>query len=371
MKRCAAIALACLLTAGMLLPQARTHAQLETASDSQQQALQEGLTLYEIDRELERITEQEKSLQLSLAGTQDELIAAEMKARTAREHAAKVLRAYHMGERDALWLLLLNIDSLSDAFTTLEYLQMILNNDRTLLQRHKEEQQRLSSVKQQLQDEQASLAQLKQRYEEQRERALEAEKTIQAVLAAASVAEAVQIKQQMEQLNQRWREEGIPLFQTYFKALASAMNQLPDLISQEGAPSNLFKLSGVNASFSITDEQLNQFLKQKNEMFNHMSFRFTPEQIIADGTYNDISLSMKGTYELSVKPMKNGTMADYVRYRIDELKFNGFVLPSTTVQELEKQFDLGIYPQNVVSFLKVTGVEMEEGRVTILMQIAF
>ncbi|MFB6363778.1 hypothetical protein ACFCP7_06895 [Paenibacillus elgii] len=330
--------------------------------------LQKGLTIYEIDQELTRISDQEIKLQAQMQSAEQQIREAEHSTSEAKIHAAKVVRSYYMGDRDSLWALLFSVGSFSDAVSVLDYLQMILRNDQQALQRHTDAWQRLTSVKKELAEAHTSLQQTKERYLQQREQLAALQKEVDAQLAD-SKEQAALLQQQMLELNKLWENKGIPLFKTYFQALADAMQQLPELVTSGGEKKNSnLVMNGVNYTFQMTDSELNDFLRKKNERFRNLTFHFYPDQISASGQEGDIAVMIRGSYEMAA--MEDGTSKSFIRFRILEMQFNGFSLPSTTVEEFEKSFTLGIYPQHIASFLQVTGVRLEEGKLSIMLKLA-
>ncbi|MDO3678169.1 hypothetical protein [Paenibacillus ehimensis] len=331
--------------------------------------LQKGLTIYEIDQELIRIADQEIKLQAQMLRAERQIREAEHSTSEAKIHAAKVVRSYYMGDRDTLWALLFSVGSFSDAVSVLDYLQMILRNDKQALQRHTDAWQRLAAVKKELAEAHASLQRTKERYLQQREQLAALQKEVDDQLAD-SKEQAALLQQQMLELNKLWEDKGIPLFKTYFQALAGAMQQLPELVtSGDGKNKNgNLVMNGVNYTFQMTDGELNDFLRKKNERFRNLTFHFYPDQVSASGQEGDIAVMIRGSYEMAT--LDDGTSKPFIRFRILEMQFNGFSLPSTTVEEFEKSFDLGIYPQNIASFLQVTGVRLEEGKLSIMLKLA-
>lgn len=68
--------------------------------------LQKGLTVYEIDQELARIQLEEAHIMKQRTTSELELQQQTARSEETKRHAAKVLRAYYMGDRDSLWMLL-------------------------------------------------------------------------------------------------------------------------------------------------------------------------------------------------------------------------------------------------------------------------
>ncbi|TBL78128.1 hypothetical protein EYB31_14685 [Paenibacillus thalictri] len=335
----------------------------ETGLNEANSVLQKGLTLYEIDQELARIDAEQQRLQGQQNEIKQNMIDQQSQTEQMRAHAAQVLRAYYIGDRDAIWMLLFSVDSLSDALTTLEYLSMIINNDHRSLQQFADKIKELNRLRVQLEQSQADLDQTKTRYITQKDQIVVLQKQLDEELAKQQ--EPKQLQQQIKDLTQDWQDKGVPLFRTYFQALAEAMKQLPELATAgNGKNSNLI-LNGFNQTFQITDQELNLFLRQKNKLFENMSFRFTGQKVVAEGKQDDTAISIKGHYVIDSQKNKNAIL-----FVVDELLFNGFQLPQTTISSLEKDFDLGIYPQKLASFLQVTGMSMEEGKLSIQLKFA-
>jgi peptidoglycan hydrolase CwlO-like protein len=330
--------------------------------------LQKGLNVYEVDQELARIEKQENNLIHQLTTTEQELLTQLALSSETRVHAAKVLRAYYMGDRDSLWMLIFSITSFKDALSTFEYLQMIIRNDRESLKRYTDNQKRLSELTASLYNSKTQLQQTKERYLAQREKLIQLQKQLDEDLSKHT--EAAAILQQMTNLTVQWQDKGIPLFKMYFQSLAQAMKQLPEIISDQGnGKSNHLIINDFQQyTFQITDQELNRFLRSKNELFRNMTFRFTDSYVLTTGTQDGMEVLIKGKYELAVKEEPNKKA--FVRFRIEQLQFNGYDLPASTIEAMEKEFDLGIYPQNLAAFLLVTGVKLEEGKLSLMLKLA-
>lgn len=347
---------------GLWLPTMKAETSL-----SNKELLQKGLTIYEIDQELLRIMEQEAQLQGQLETAEEQLNKAQLSSAEARTHAAKVIRAYYMGDRDSLWNLLFSIRSFSEALASLDYLQMILRNDQLALKRHTEAWRQLNEVKAGLLEAQTGIQQIKSLYLAQRALLVSLQQDVDDTLAQNKET-AVQLQQQMLELNRLWHDKGVPMLRVYFQALGDALKQLPEMVTAgSGSGGNLI-MNGFNYTFQVTDQQLNDFLRQKNELFNDMTFRFTPGNMTASGERDGISLLMVGSYKMTSQDEDQGM--NYLRFRITELQFNGFTLPAKTIEALEKDFDLGLYPQNIASFLRVTGVAIEDGKLSVMLKLA-
>ncbi len=358
-----------LLLAVVYIPVLYPAYSAETGQPSNKELLQKGLTIFEIDQELQRIEAQETELQSQIASAENNLASAEAASREARVHAAKVIRAYYMGDRDSLWTLLFAARSFSDGLATLEYLQMIIRNDKLALGRHQEAWKQQSQIKQSLDAASASLQQAKQRYIEQRAKLVALQDEVDRQLASQEV-QAVSLQQQMLDLNRLWYEQGLPQFKTYFRELARAMQDLPEIMSGKNGAIQSNKISlfdnGLHSTFQLTDAELNDYLRSKNTMFQNLTFHFFT------GSSDRFRLTRRhrafGEGHLHAGDERNRGFKKkpYIRFRIDELQFNGFLLPDTTVESLEKEIDLSIYPEKLAPYLQVTEVKLEEGKLKII-----
>lgn len=329
--------------------------------------LQKGLTVYEIDQELARIQLEEAHIMKQRTTTELELQQQTARSEATKRHAAKVLRAYYMGDRDSLWMLLFSISSFKDAITTFDYLQMIVRNDHEALRMYSDNKRQLSELQKALVSSQTTLQQTKERYITQREQMVKLQQQLDEDLSKQK--DAALILQQMAQLTLSWKEKGIPLFKMYFQALAAALKQLPEIISEDGnGITKHLIINGFQYTFQITDDELNQFLRTKNPMFQNMTFRFTDTELVTSGTQDGIAVSIKGKYELSTK--EEGKGKAFIRFNMTQLQFNGFDLPRSTVEAMEQEFDLGIYPQNLAPFLSVTGLKLEAGKLSIILKMS-
>ncbi|MFE5319894.1 hypothetical protein ACFQ88_14405 [Paenibacillus sp. NPDC056579] len=337
------------------------------ANDDTKLLLQKSLTVFEIDQELARIEQEQSKLVLQLASTEQRLHEQQALSVQTKKHAGQILRAYYMGDRESLWMLLFTVSSFKEALVMFEYMQMILGNDHRTLQAYKDSERQLKDLTSSLRSSQDALQQSKDRYTKQREQQVLLQRQIDTELSMQ--ADAAPVLKQITDLTVQWQEKGIPLFRTYFTALAQAMKQLPELVNATGADGKNTHLimNGFQYTFQITDQELNAFLRTKNPLFNNMTFRFKDSQVIATGKQDQMEVAIKGSYEIATKESVKGK---YIRFHMSQLKFNGFDLPQTTIEAMEKDFDLGIYPQSIASFLQVTDVRLQEGKLSIFLKLA-
>jgi hypothetical protein len=336
-----------------------------TASDpvaDAQSLLQKSLTLYEIDQELIRLNGQQDKLDAQIVDNEQQIADKQRRLEATRKHAGSTLRAYYMGDRDGIWLLLFSASSFADALKLFDYLQMIVSNDQYSLTQYAASYRELQTARDTLKQSRQTLADLKDKFLAEREKQVQLQKERDEQLAMQKEDKAAELQEQSEQLVNSWKEVGLPLFKQYLDRLSQAMSQLPQLLSKNA--SHYLVLKGFDATFQITDAELNTFLQSVDPELKNLTFVFNDDQMAINSTENNLNISVKGHYSLEQK-----NAAKIILFHIDELRYKGFVLPQSTAQDLENQFELGFYPDSYASFLDATGLSMTKGKLIIQLKI--
>lgn len=321
--------------------------------------LEQSLSVTEIDKEIERIEAQREQLVAAMSDKESELAEGEMRIERSRERAGEVLRAYYMGERTSLLEALLSSESWSSFFTIWDFMDIIISQDKHTLQAYIDEYRSLQSEYDALHRRQTELAAVEERLREQRDRVLALEARIAGELEGRSDADRIRLL--IEELNQFWEREGLTEVRTYFGALAAAMAELPAWLQEH---KEWIEIKGFNYTIRLPEDELNAFLREQDERFRHFEFRFEDGGVSARGERDGVSVSVKGRYTVEDEPV-NGMM-----FHIDELTFNGFTLPDTTRKAVQDEFDLGFYPQLLVSFLKAKSVSVEDGELILKLSLS-
>lgn len=340
----------------LLFSASPAHAEDSNDTKEAQALLQKGLTIYEIDREVERLNEQDKKISDQIQNTGIDMVKQDKNVQDSRKHAGRVLRAYYSGDRDNIWLLLLTVRSFSDALHTFEYLNMIVQNDHRALKMFTASYQQLQSLKNQLEASRIELQKTKDNYLKQRVRLVDLQAELDKQLAVSAQAKVVQ--EQIKVLNDEWKQKGLPLFRQFFEKLSLAFVDLPELFTKD-AGKNLTFEGTKGAVFTLTDQNLNSFLQSKNELFTKLAFRFTEGRVFVTGKKDDADIQIKGNFLLIP-----GKDMNEVRFTVDQLVFNGFGLPDTTIASLQEEFGLGFFPKKSAN-IEVTEVLNQEGKLVI------
>ncbi|WP_147384466.1 hypothetical protein [Paenibacillus sp. 1011MAR3C5] len=356
--RIAAALLASLLCAFIILRLPVLAEERAKPPDDLHSLLEKSLSVVEIDKEIARIQQEKDALLLTMTETEKQLAAQELAIDGKRKQAGDVLRAYYMGERDMLYLSLLTTDSWTNFFTLLDYIDIIISQDKHTLNAYIGQYRDLQDRYATLEGKQAKLVAMEEKLNLQRERVLALESQLEGELAGRSDSDRIRLL--IEQLTGFWESAGLKEVRDYFGALSKSMGKLPEWIQDN---KDLMEIKGLQYTIRVPEDKLNEFLREQDERFNDFSFQFEDDTITAYGKRDNIEISISGHYSLVQEP-RNGLL-----FHVDELLFNGFMLPDTTRKSLEDEFDLGFYPGLITSFLKAKSVEIKDGELIIKLSV--
>lgn len=342
------------------IPCGQIHAS-DLLEDSQKILLQQSLTIYEIDQELLRLNEREESLNQKIVDTNQQIEQNKLQVERTRQHAGNTLRSYYLGQRQPVWLALFQADSFFDFIKISEYLFMILDNDRRSLQLFNDSVEQLQKAEQQLLSEHEQLQNIKAQFLQQKSRLIALEKEREERLAREKEAEMV--IQQSIQLVENWKNIGLPLFRYYLEELSKAMTGLPNLLADP--QKNLLTFNGLNASFKITDNDFNDFIYNENPNLKPLSFEFRKNAMVIKGLVESIEITLTGHYAME----RNDDNETIIKFYIDQLTYDGYELPDTTILSLSNEFSLGFDPGKYAAFLEVTSLLMKEHLLTLQLKL--
>ncbi|WP_168120671.1 hypothetical protein [Paenibacillus sp. HB172176] len=331
---------------------------LAVPNDDIHDILEKSLSVVEIDKEIARLEQQQADLRLTMTDTEQQLSEQEEQISDKRDGAGKVLRAYYMGERDGMYGALLNADSLTHFFQVLDFIDLVISNDKHTLNSYIDQYHALQERYTEMGEKQAGLILLENRLKQQRERVLALESQVDEQLEGRSDSERIRLL--MEELTNSWQTAGLKEVQSYFKALSKAMGKLPEWIQDN---KDLLETKGFQYTIRIPEEKLNAFLIEQDKRFSNFSFHFEDNKITASGSRDGMDISVIGHYTIENEKI-NGII-----FHVDELIYNGFSLPDTTRASLEQEFDLGFYPGKILKFLKANDVETTDGELIIKLSI--
>ncbi|NIK75885.1 hypothetical protein FHS15_000985 [Paenibacillus castaneae] len=357
-NRISAAAIAVLLMATLLIRLPVWAEPQPAAEEDMHTLLEKSLSVVEIDKEISRIQEQKKQLALTMSDAEQQLLQQEQQISEKQDEAGSILRAYYMGDRDFLFAALLSFDSLSELFQMIDYAEIILTHDKNTLNTYMEQYRKVKDGYNELAVRRSELTALEDQLQTQKLRVLALEKNLDEQLAGRSDAERIRIL--INELTSFWESAGMDEVKQYFRALSKAMQKLPSWVQDN---KQLLDIKGFNYTITVPEGDLNSFLREQNDIFKHFSFQFADGKVTAQGKRDNMEIKITGHYTIENDP-KNAIL-----FHVDELYFNGFSLPDTTRKSLEKEFDLGFYPDLIVSFLKAKEVEMKDGELVIKLNL--
>ncbi|WP_125461100.1 coiled-coil domain-containing protein [Paenibacillus ihbetae] len=327
-------------------------------SEEARRILQDSLSIVEIDEEISRISSRIMELEALQDELQGKIGELELTIRDRRERAGAVLRSYYMGEREQLYYMLLSAKSLAGFFRVLDFYDLIIQNDRDVLTAYNRQYQELASSKAEAARNASALVEVKDNLVRQRERVLALEKQVDSAVSASSNPEAM--KKLIEEFTLYWENVGLYEVKRHFRALANAMENLPDFVQ---GSKNILKTNGKVYTINIHEDELNAFLRSEDELFNSFAFHFNDGKVIASGESGNLSLLIEGRYTVVDDPQ------NAIMFQVDKLVFNRIELPDTTRQALQEEFDMNFYPKQLVSFLKATEVSSANQRLMVTMEL--
>ncbi|MDF2721674.1 MAG: hypothetical protein K0Q59_1349 [Paenibacillus sp.] len=328
-------------------------------AEAMRQLLEKGLSLYELDREIDRLSDEESKLNAVLAETDTRMRLASEQLENQQRKAEKVIRAYYTGDRASLLLAALRVHSIKDALYVWDQLQSIIANDRKAIADYMSQSQSYKSQKLKLEHSVAQLAATRAAFAAEKEKRQQTQQDVDRLLAANP--ERAQAVKQIEDTRKLWEDRGLPLFDRYFSALSETMTKLPELFGQNY---KMVSIKGLSPKLTIGDQELNRFMQQKSSQLSGFSFLFNDGSITAGGKSDDLSISLIGRYVVEQKPV------NAIRFAIDNLTFNGYEMPASTAKALEREYDLAFYPSDLAPFVQATDVRIEQGAMTISLKLS-
>ncbi|HZG55896.1 hypothetical protein [Paenibacillus sp.] len=332
----------------------------EAVTDGGSPFVQQGLTIYELDKELLRLQAEEADVDASIEEQRQQIARQQVALDQRTASAGRVLRSYYMGQRDRMWLLLFRMSSLSEALTVLDYLQAIVTNDFRTLELYREAYRERQSLLAELTSRQARLDFVIAEHERQRVRLLEEQAELDRRLAELDEAEREAQLAAIAAATTEWEEEGIPLFEEVLSALGAAMTDLPALLSDP----ELISVKGGSMEIRLTEDAFNAFLMERNPIFETFRFGFAPSGLTVTGAYEEKTATLQGAYILEKEP------ANALRFQIDSVRFNGYELPEPTRAAMQDRYDLSFEPGRLVAGLEVSELINEQGVLRVKLRFA-
>ncbi|WDM20582.1 coiled-coil domain-containing protein [Paenibacillus polymyxa] len=354
------ITISTLLTTIMMLTFIYVRPTLAALTHEENQILQDSLSIVEIDHEIERISQEQQTLMHRQQELRSNLTVQQEQMTIQRKRAGSVLRSYYMGERDKLLSVVLGAKSIRQLLSLYDYYLLLISHDQDVLQEYESNYQSMRKTEQQVTKASMELETVKTNLLAQRKRIILLQSRVNDGVNASNDPDT--LRKLIGEMTAYWENVGVYEVNKHFKALAQAMQDLPQFIQQQ---QGAMVTNGKVITISIREEDFNRFLKSENELFNHFNFTFAQDRIMVEGQQGTMKLRVEGHYTVENEP-KNAIL-----FHVDRLVFNGLELPDTTRNKLEKDFDLGFYPQLLISYVKATEVRTLAGMLEVKLELNF
>ncbi|MDY8021815.1 hypothetical protein [Paenibacillus polymyxa] len=354
------ITISILLTTIMMLTFIYARPTLAAPSLEESQILQDSLSILEIDHEIERISQEQQTLLHRQQELRSNLTVQQEQMTIQRKRAGSVLRSYYMGERDKLLSVVLGAKSIRQLLSLYDYYLLLISHDQDVLQEYESNYRSMRKTEQQVTQASMELETVKTNLLAQRKRIVLLQSRVNDGVNASNDPNT--LRKLIGEMTAYWENVGVYEVNKHFKALAQAMQNLPQFIQQQ---QGAMVTNGKVITISIREEDFNRFLKSENELFNHFNFTFAQDRIVVEGQQGTMKLRVEGHYTVENEP-KNAIL-----FHVDRLVFNGLELPDTTRNKLENDFDLGFYPQQLISYVKATEVRTLPGMLEVKLELNF
>lgn len=316
----------------------------------EKELLQQYLTIHEIEKEIERVTHQEAKILTELAEISNRIAEQQDLIRTHKEHAGKIARAYYMGDRNDLLLLLFSANDMQELLRIYDLVSYLFEKDQEALLVFHNQVEELKSLFSQKEKQADELNDLQKHLLAQKSLVKKLDTELATLMAGLTDKEKILLLQ--KQLINDWEDRGIPAFDLFLRTISNSMSSMGEEFKDQ------VSLSLTGAKLTISDHEFTALLQKQNELFKDFRISFEHDELTFFGTYQGIVLTMIGSYQLESEEM--------VRFRIQQLKYNGFLLPIATANALEAEYDLGIYPRQINDRLRIKEISLTNGELKII-----
>lgn len=335
------------------------HPVLGAPSQEANRILEDSLSIIEIDHEIERINQEQGTLLHRQQELQSHLTAQQEQMTLQRNRAGSVLRSYYMGERDKLLSVVLGAKSLKQLLSLYDYYLLLISHDQDILQEYESNMRTMRETEKKLTQTALELETIKSNLLEQRKRIVTLQSRVNDGVNSSGDPDT--LRELISEMTAYWENIGVYEVNRHFKALAQAMQDFPQFIQQQ---QGAMITNGKTITINIREADFNRFLKSENELFNHFNFSFKQDRIVVEGQQGTMKLRVEGHYTVENEPQ------NAILFHVDRLVFNGLELPDTTRNKLERDFDLGFYPQQLISYVQATEVHILAGTLEVQLELS-
>lgn len=312
------------------------------------------LIIFELKREILLINNELNEVEKSTQMIKKDILSQEKENEKIKERVKEMLvTVQKRGKYDFLHMVFASNDFF-DFLRITELINVIFKRQNELINLYIAENEKLKNKKDLLDYEKNYLLELKEYHKKRLIDLGVSEKELNYELN--QLEEGEEIRKLGEELIILWKNEGLETFELFFSALASTMNELPNHLSKDKIKSSGF----LKREIAFKEEELNKIIKT-NPLLKSINIKFKPDQLVVEGNYNNLSLLITGKYKI--------TEEHNLSFEIERMFFNGYSLPQNTINEMNKKYDLGFYPNQIVKGAKILdfGINLNE----IKMEIGF
>jgi peptidoglycan hydrolase CwlO-like protein len=329
----------------------RLHETQEEVAASEQAVLAE---LFQLNRQLEQTKQELSRLEQETAVVQINLRAAEeegarLQARLETRKAQFGVRARFFYEKGntAFLHVLLGSSNFGDFLSRLNIVTWILRRDLELIREMRElraqverQQAELLRIARELNGLREQEADRRRRLEEQ---AAQKERTLGALRERRGAVEG-----ELAQLERVWASDALPVLNLFAQSLHTLTLQAEDL-----QPDSVqVTIIPPSATVRLSEKNLNEFL-DKHPSLHALDFRLRAGSVSMVGHFSGIELEITGELEIVGKTV--------LRYRPFGIRFHGFSLPQSVLDELVLSGRLDIELRDLIHPFSLLEVRAEDG----------
>ena len=322
--------------------------------------LEDSLSIVEIKHELRRIDKQQQKLRLEQTALSNLVVKQKMLAKQQQVRIDQMICAHYTGEKMHMYWAMLDIKRLQHLFKLYCYYQMMMEQEQNVKKDYSNCIARLQRTVSSMDEKLVELAKLQQYFKQQERKMLSLQQRVEQNIETHD--NSSDMRKKIDELTTFWNTTGLAELKRYFRAFAKAMSHFPQFIKKAHGS---LSIKNANYTLLIDEQKLRTFLQTEDPMFQDLTFHFKEEGIFLKGYLKPFSIHVKGNYTITNVPV------NAMRFHIEEMRFDDLKLPDVTCATMEKQFDLGIYPQKILPFIKATQVTPRKGMLEVLLALSF
>lgn len=313
--------------------------------------IKQQLDIYEMNKEIERNQDALYVINKNILKHEKDVIGIEERLRKSKKEVMSIIYNYYNQNFLINVELLLNVDNIEDFFLVYQLIQEKTKREFKKINKFNEKQILKENLISELKHDKRKKMKLDKKLNENLAMALLMEEKYKNELGL--IKDVNKAKKQVKDSIREWETKGIFMFEKFFKEMVLTIQKLPNEINKENIKSKSFFIHMIE----LEDEELNDFLRNENTLFEEIKFEFDNDFLVVSGDYRGMQLYIKGHYVIKDK--------NQLSFNIDEIKFNDIMLPKITREEFQDKYDLGFYPNKIMPGVKVKKVSLMNGKMEV------